>query len=1116
MGQEIVLGITLKADGSGLSGAIAGVSQEIKQQDPLWKSLAASMGLVNAASALLEAGMNKVRQATDFLKTSVQDAARYQTLGVAMEQVGKNAGYTASQMSEFETGLRKNGIAMMESRQTLTQMAAAHIDLSKAQSLARIAQDAAVIGNMNSSEAFARMIYGIQSGQVEVLRTIGINVNFESSYERLARQLGINAALLTENEKAQARTNAVIAVGPAISGAYEAAMGTAGKQLSSMTRYLDDLSVKMGTGFLEAFTQKIFGQVDGLKRLGQEMDKLLKSGEVERWGHSLAESIGAATDASKNASAWAYEHRAAIEMLIATYATFKVASNLGPWVAQRVAATAAQVEFYSAIAGGNAVMLGSVAATRAKAVAEADAAAAQLASVAAHHATIVALREEQVAALAAANAQHQAASAVGAHSAAMAAAGAAAATRVKSLADLAALGRASATAEAELAAATAAHAAAQGNLSRVLATTSISSRAAGAAQSALSATVAALGGPIGAVITVLGLGAAAWMTFGDRGKSAMEKINDEVSRGLDLAKRYEREAKFGAGDRGQVEASMAAVQERISVLAQSKGAGAAARLAEARKEADTLLTALEEIDRRSAQPAAQTGAAQSSGRFAQIASQYAPKPKLAEMLGMLDREKAEELRIAGDSAEKRADIERTYQRTRKGIIEQMGADTHRAMMEHFDRETAEEKAVEQKRLLGIETSHRMGVLNEREYADAKLAVENDYFGKAASILERKFLVAKDASEREKILADQAALSEQRRMAVLQASADKAMAIQQQRAAAGSWAAGQADANEQLRFEIELLGKDALAVDQARAAREIDLALRGQLMEAYVDEAGQLQWRAKSLLPEVANGYRRVAEAAKQARLQAISDKDSASRDWVTGTQEATNEYLRTAGDSAAMSKRMWSDAAMGMEDAFARAASGMEVRSHDLVNVLLQDAARAAWRQNFAPAVTSGMNGLGGWIGNLFGSGGQSSAEIAHAATLADTAWFADGGIMTSRGSVPLRTYSGGGIANSPQAAIFAEGDVPEAYVPVPSGRIPVELRGQFGGGTAGVMQVLVYDQRTAATSAPVGVEQGPGPDGMQQIRLFIRDEVKGQIAAGSMDKSMRDNFGVARVVTRR
>jgi hypothetical protein len=53
---------------------------------------------------------------------------------------------------------------------------------------------------------------------------------------------------------------------------------------------------------------------------------------------------------------------------------------------------------------------------------------------------------------------------------------------------------------------------------------------------------------------------------------------------------------------------------------------------------------------------------------------------------------------------------------------------------------------------------------------------------------------------------------------------------------------------------------------------------------------------------------------------------------------------------------------------------------------------------------------------------------------------FEKGGVMTSEGAMPLRRYQRGGVARSPQLAMFGEGSVPEAYVPVPSGKIPVEM----------------------------------------------------------------------------
>jgi TP901 family phage tail tape measure protein len=68
---------------------------------------------------------------------------------------------------------------------------------------------------------------------------------------------------------------------------------------------------------------------------------------------------------------------------------------------------------------------------------------------------------------------------------------------------------------------------------------------------------------------------------------------------------------------------------------------------------------------------------------------------------------------------------------------------------------------------------------------------------------------------------------------------------------------------------------------------------------------------------------------------------------------------------------------------------------------------------------------------------------------------FAMGGIMTSEGPAPLKKYARGGIANSPQLAMFGEGSQPEAYVPLPDGRrIPVAMKG--GGGTGAVVNVSV------------------------------------------------------------
>lgn len=66
---------------------------------------------------------------------------------------------------------------------------------------------------------------------------------------------------------------------------------------------------------------------------------------------------------------------------------------------------------------------------------------------------------------------------------------------------------------------------------------------------------------------------------------------------------------------------------------------------------------------------------------------------------------------------------------------------------------------------------------------------------------------------------------------------------------------------------------------------------------------------------------------------------------------------------------------------------------------------------------------------------------------------FANGGIMGPNGPLALHRYAKGGVASSPQLAMFGEGSQPEAYVPLPDGRsIPVTMNG--GGGTTIVVNV--------------------------------------------------------------
>jgi hypothetical protein len=245
--------------------------------------LTSATGLLAAAARAAAAAYGGLKIA-EYIKDATLLNARYETLAVAMKVVGNNAGFSAREMEAQAVALQKTGISMVESRQQILRLVQAQIDLNQASKLARIAQDAAVIGNINSSEAFARLIHGIQTGQTDVLRMIGINVSMEQSYKKMADTLGITTAQLTQAQKTQAVVNAVMQQGEAIAGSYEAAMGTAGKQLNSMQRYLDNLKLTLGETFNEALVIAVEGVTKGLKGANEEATDLATKGQLREWG----------------------------------------------------------------------------------------------------------------------------------------------------------------------------------------------------------------------------------------------------------------------------------------------------------------------------------------------------------------------------------------------------------------------------------------------------------------------------------------------------------------------------------------------------------------------------------------------------------------------------------------------------------------------------------------------------------------------------------------------------------------------------------------------------------------------------------------------------------------
>lgn len=187
------------------------------------------------------------------LADSANLAATTEMYGVALTAAGDAAGYHADYVQRQTKAVADLGIVMMDARQAMSRMMMSGMDIASGPTLARMAQNLAVLNpSESSSSMFQRLVYGIQSGQTEVLRTAGVNVNFESQYSAYAKAQGKTINLLTEEEKLRIRLNTVIAERVKSEGLYEQSLGTVGKQMQSLKRYVTDAQVAIGDNLLPA------------------------------------------------------------------------------------------------------------------------------------------------------------------------------------------------------------------------------------------------------------------------------------------------------------------------------------------------------------------------------------------------------------------------------------------------------------------------------------------------------------------------------------------------------------------------------------------------------------------------------------------------------------------------------------------------------------------------------------------------------------------------------------------------------------------------------------------------------------------------------------------------
>lgn len=163
---------------------------------------------------------------------------------------------------------------------------------------------------------------------------------------------------------------------------------------------------------------------------------------------------------------------------------------------------------------------------------------------------------------------------------------------------------------------------------------------------------------------------------------------------------------------------------------------------------------------------------------------------------------------------------------------------------------------------------------------------------------------------------------------------------------------------------------------------------------------------------------------------------------------------------------------------------------------------------NFGMSMASAATSV--WAGSHASGAGGSGTTQANGQNIPAIPKFEKGGIMGPNGVIPLKTYSKGGIATSPQLALFGEGKDNEAYVPLPDGRsIPVTMKGNVGGGgtiAPVAINISVNSDGSSSTSGSDTDSKGWN-DAAQRIKNIVLETItQEKRPGGSLNKNTNGN----------
>lgn len=234
-----------------------------------------------------------------------------------------------------------------------------------------------------------------------------------------------------------------------------------------------------------------------------------------------------------------------------------------------------------------------------------------------------------------------------------------------------------------------------------------------------------------------------------------------------------------------------------------------------------------------------------------------------------------------------------------------------------------------------------------------------------------------------------------------------------------------------KFHMELYKFDLAALNRAFDKGTLSL-------EEY--KKGFAEIRVNLLNEQLDAGV--ISLAKYTSEITKLDDKFRPGASFYTGIEE----FIASAGTLSEGIAKTTSQAFSHLSDTITGFIQKGKFDFAGFTKAVLDDITAMVVRVTIVKPIAEGILGL---IGAGF-QGGVGAAPAAGGTGqfggLGGNYHFANGGIMSSMGKVPLNMYAGGGIAHSPQISLFGEGRRPEAYVPLPDGKsIPVTMQGSGG-----------------------------------------------------------------------